>query len=72
MVKKTYKVIGMHCVGCSMGISKLLKKTKGVSEVEVSLSESKFDITYDETMVNHQIIVDTVKKLGYRTVLDEK
>jgi P-type Cu+ transporter len=68
MKKETYEVLGMHCVGCSMGIQKLLKKTNGIDDVEVQLIESKLHISYDEYKVNEQVIVDTVARLGYKAV----
>ncbi len=68
MKKAEYNVIGMHCVSCSTAISKLLSKTKGFNDVEVRLSESKFDIIYDETLVDNQKIVEQVARLGYKAV----
>lgn len=72
MTKKEYHVVGMHCISCSMGISKLLRKQKGVDSVDMELSNSKFYITYDEQQINDQMIVETVGKLGYKAVLQEK
>lgn len=68
MKKAEYNVIGMHCVSCSTAISKLLSKTKGVSDVEVRLVDSKIDIIYDETLVDHKKIVEQVARLGYKAV----
>jgi copper chaperone CopZ len=55
-----------------MGISKLLKKNKGIEDVEVHLSDSKLTITYDETTVDHQEIINTVARLGYKAVPDQQ
>lgn len=66
MKKAEYDVKGMHCVSCSMGISKLLRKTKGVLDVEVHLSEERIHITFDELLVSDKLIVDTVARLGYK------
>lgn len=68
MKKAEYEVIGMHCVSCSTAITKLLSKTKGVKDVDVFLSDSKIEITYDEEHVNDQLIVSQVARLGYRAV----
>lgn len=68
MKKTEYDVLGMHCVSCSTAISKILSKTKGVKDVDVILSESKIHITYDETEVNDQKIVEQVGRLGYKAV----
>ena len=66
MEKKTYDVIGMHCVSCSMAISKLLKKNKDVEDVEVALGESKITVSFNPEAVNDQVIADTVARLGYK------
>ena len=68
MEKKTYDVIGMHCVSCSMAISKLLKKNKDVDDVEVSLGQSKITVTFDPEKVNDLVIAETVARLGYKAV----
>lgn len=72
MKKAEYDVIGMHCVSCSTAISKLLSKTKGVSDVEVYLSDSKIHIEYDENLVDDKKIVEQISRLGYKAVEHKK
>lgn len=69
MKRVEFNVIGMHCVSCSSGISKLLKKQKPVTDVEVILSQSKIFVSYDETLMNNQHIIDSVARLGYKAVV---
>ena len=71
MKKVEFNVLGMRCVGCSMGIQKIVKKSKGVQEVDVVLSESKIFVTYDETKIDNQTIIDKVSRLGYKAVPQE-
>ena len=71
MKKENVDVSGMHCVSCSIGISKLLRKQKGINDVEVTLSESKLSVTYDETKVDHQTIIDTIGRLGYKAKIQK-
>ena len=47
MKTQTYDVVGMHCVSCSVAISKLVKRNKGVSDVEIKLADSKLIVSYD-------------------------
>ena len=68
MKKEEYEVIGMRCVGCSLGIQKLLKKQKAITDVEVVLHESKLKIAYDDTAIDEETIVKTVGRLGYKAV----
>ncbi|TVP96409.1 MAG: heavy-metal-associated domain-containing protein [Acholeplasmatales bacterium] len=63
-----YEVIGMRCIGCSLGIQKLLKKQKAIDNVEVVLHESKLKIAYDESAIDDETIVKTVGRLGYKAV----
>jgi Cu+-exporting ATPase len=72
MKKAEYDVLGMHCVSCSTAISKLLSKTKGVSDVEVTLLDSKITIEYDEKIVDDKKIVEQVGRLGYKAVERQK
>lgn len=66
MTKAEYVVKGMHCVGCSSAIRKLLEKNKHIEEVRVELYESKLYVTYDESQVDHETIVSTVGRFGYQ------
>ncbi len=66
MTTSEYNVRGMHCVGCSSAIKKLLEKNKHIQEVRVELYESKIFVTYDESNVDHDTIVTTVGRFGYQ------
>ena len=68
MTKSEYIVKGMHCVGCSRAIKKLLEKNTHIEEVNIDLYETKILITYDETYVDQKVIVDTVSRFGYQAV----
>ncbi|MDX9692395.1 MAG: heavy-metal-associated domain-containing protein [Acholeplasmataceae bacterium] len=69
MKTQEYDVIGMHCVSCSVAISKLVKRNKGVSDVEIKLADSKLIVSFDESSVTDKDIVDSVARLGYRAVV---
>lgn len=71
MKTQTYDVIGMHCVSCSIAISKLVKRNKGVMDVEVKLSDSKLIVSYDESLVTDQTVVDSVARLGYKAQVEK-
>lgn len=66
MTTAEYVVKGMHCVGCSSAIKKLLQKNKHIEEVRVELYASKLFVTYDESHVDHETIVSTVGRFGYQ------
>lgn len=65
MKTETYKVEGMTCASCSSAVERVTGKLKGVEVSSVNLSTEKLTITYDESMVNPELIKETVKKAGY-------
>ncbi|MCF7932595.1 MAG: heavy-metal-associated domain-containing protein [Acholeplasmataceae bacterium] len=69
MKKETYDVPDMHCIGCQMGVQRLLKKTDGVKKVDILFGESRLVVTYDETILGQSDIIDVVKRFGYRALL---
>lgn len=56
---------GMHCVGCSTRLEKILNNTDGVEEAKVSLEEKIAKIKYDEAQVNLDKIKETIKDAGF-------
>jgi copper chaperone CopZ len=71
MKTQTYDVVGMHCVSCSVAISKLVKRNKGVSDVEIKLADSKLIVSYDESLVTDQMVVESVARLGYKAKIEK-
>lgn len=65
MKTETYKVEGMTCASCSSAVERVTGKLKGVEISSVNLSTEKLTITYDEQLVNPELIKDVVKKAGY-------
>ncbi len=65
-MQKTYEVRGMHCVSCSTGIKKLVKRLPSVDQVDVELSNSKIHVTFNTDQPQDQAVIDAVKRLGYQ------
>jgi len=64
---------GMHCSSCALIIEKSLSKTSGVKEVHVNFAAEKALVTYDESIIKTESLVEVVKKTGYSaTVLNDK
>jgi copper chaperone CopZ len=63
MMKKTFKVEGMHCTSCAIMIESDLED----SGIKASCSYPKQEVTveFDEKKVSEEKIKDVVKKLGY-------
>jgi copper chaperone len=55
------KITGMKCGGCVTTAKEVLSKVKGVSSVEIDLTEGKAVVKADET-VTPSLLVDAVNK----------
>ncbi len=71
-MKEKYQVSGMSCSACQAKIEKDLSKLNGIDSVQVSLLNNNMIIDYDDTQVNSDQIIKTVKKSGYSAKLAEK
>ncbi len=65
MKKEFYDVTGMTCSACVAHVDKAVRKLEGVKDVSVNLLSNNMLVTYDEKIVNSQIIIDAVKEEGY-------
>lgn len=66
MKETNFKIEGMHCVGCSTRLEKILNNLDGVEIAKVSLEEKKATIKYDETKINIGSIKETIEDAGFK------
>lgn len=72
MKTETYSIVGMHCVACKSAIEKVTRKLDGVSKSDVNLPMNILKISYDENLVDKEIIEAKIKKAGFSAnLLDE-
>lgn len=65
MKTEKFQVTGMTCASCQAHVTKGVQKVSGVQEVNVSLLANQMTVTYDETIVDSQAIIDAVVNVGY-------
>ncbi|MDF2682787.1 MAG: copper-translocating P-type ATPase [Brevibacillus sp.] len=65
-MRQTYQVTGMTCAACASRIEKILTKTNGVIEVQVSLTTNKARVAYDDQQIDDEAIIARIEKLGYQ------
>ncbi|GIU69428.1 MAG: hypothetical protein KatS3mg002_0664 [Candidatus Woesearchaeota archaeon] len=65
MVKKTFKVKGMHCKSCSILITDAVSEIDGVNNVKVSLADNTVTVDYDEKKVKDEMIKKAIVAEGY-------
>jgi Cu2+-exporting ATPase/Cu+-exporting ATPase len=66
---QTYPVKGMHCASCAANIEKILKKTIGVSSVDVSYGTESAKITFHPAITDPETLSKQIEPLGYTLVL---
>jgi copper chaperone CopZ len=60
-----FRITGMFCEGCAGGITSELKRTAGVTYVNVSLTNKLALVAYDTNRVTTSNLVHVVKEAGY-------
>lgn len=65
MVKKTYRVEGMHCSNCAMNIEGIEDDLPGVKRVSASYQKGRMVVEFDEEKVSEALIFAAVEKRGY-------
>lgn len=66
MIKKSYKVLGMHCTSCSLLIESDLEDV-GV-KASCSYVKETLEVEYDEKKVMEVTILKTVRASGYEVI----
>ena len=66
MIKKTYRVKGMHCQGCENRVKRMLQKNEAIQHVEASHLKEEVEITFDETKTDESVLVKTIEQLDFK------
>lgn len=65
MVKKKFKIEGMHCSSCALTIDMDLEDLEGIKKARTSYAKSELEIEFEQDKINDEQISETVKKAGY-------
>lgn len=65
MTQVKFQLETLTCPSCIQKIETTLNKQKGVTATKVLFHSSKVKAEFDETVVNVEQLVDTLRKLGY-------
>ena len=60
---------GMTCAHCVTSVRRALEKLPGVEEVRVTLEPPRATVTYDDTQVSVDALLQAVEKAGYHALL---
>lgn len=70
MIKKDFKIVGMHCASCALTIEKKIAKAQGVTSVVVNFASEKATAEYDEKILSDQDIIKLIREAGYDVVAE--
>ncbi|MCX6036558.1 MAG: heavy-metal-associated domain-containing protein [Chloroflexi bacterium] len=66
MVKKTYRVEGMHCPNCAMNVESIEDDLSGIKQVSASYQKGWMVVEFDEAKVSEAQILAALEKRGYQ------
>ncbi|MDP2995278.1 MAG: heavy-metal-associated domain-containing protein [Anaerolineales bacterium] len=66
MVKKTYRVEGMHCPNCAMNVESIEDDLPGIKQISASYQKGQMVVEFDEAKVSEAQILATLEKRGYQ------
>jgi mercuric ion binding protein len=65
----TFRVDGMTCGGCVIGVRKVLTRLDGVKKADVSYQQQRAVVTYDRAKVTVEQMIAAIKTLGYKATV---
>lgn len=69
MLRIELKIMGMTCAACSGRIERVLSKTDGISSANVNLTTEIATITFNESLISSDGIINKIQKLGFDAVI---
>ena len=67
-MKKTFRVLEMHCPACVMRVESIEDELPGVTRVNASYQKQQMQVEFDEKRVTVEQIVLAVKQQGYQAI----
>jgi copper chaperone CopZ len=65
MIKKVFRLDGMHCSNCSMAVESIEDDLPGIKKISASYQKGNMIVEYDESLVTEIQIINAVEKHGY-------
>jgi mercuric transport protein len=66
----TIKVEGMHCGGCASSVTKALKATEGVEDVQVSFEKGEAVVKFDDQKVTVAKLREVINSTGFKAAAE--
>ena len=65
MTTKTFSVPDVHCGSCAASIEGAVGQLDGIETVKVELADHTVDVSFDESALQLDTIVDVIEGQGY-------
>lgn len=69
MVKRLFKIDGMHCTACAVNIDGELEDTEGVLQATTNYAKQETTVEFDPGQLNEDKIINIIDKAGYEASL---
>ncbi|MEK7518045.1 MAG: heavy metal-associated domain-containing protein [Patescibacteria group bacterium] len=66
IIKKKFKIDGMHCTSCCLNIDFDLEDLNGVSSAKTSYTRQECEVEFDEKKIRITDIITQIKNTGYQ------
>lgn len=67
IIKKKFKIEGMHCTSCAMNIDFDLEDLEGIKSANTNYAKSETEVEFDEEKIGVTQIVKSIEKTGYKS-----
>ncbi len=67
MVKKVYKVDGMHCSGCAKRVTEALSRSCEIKKVSVNLDSKEVLVSFAKEE-NDDLVKSIIENLGFKLI----
>lgn len=71
MKTEKFRVTGMTCAACQSNVEKAACRLQGVQSAEVNLLSEALTVTFDESVLSAESIIDAVNSIGYGAFLSD-
>ncbi len=72
VIKKKFKIEGMHCTSCAMNIDFDLEDMTGIKSAKTSYAKQACEVEYDTEKISEDAIINSIKNTGYKAVVEGK
>ena len=66
IIKKKFKIEGMHCSACAMNIDFDLEEIAGIKKVNTKYASEICEVEFDENKITEIEIIKKVNDIGYK------